>query len=312
MFEQIVAAASAYDVILEPDRDVPEWWAGAPSVLRDDDGTFYLAARMREGDSPRGLRGYEIRILKSTDGVSFEPIHSIRREDAGVSGFERPALVRDPGTGKYKLYACSGFERGWRIMKFDDADDPAGFDPRSIRSIIASDHPDDGFFHVTGYKDPFVLWARGQWHAFMIGTDSIERVHHFLSDDGERWRPADTNPVMPNAGWHDCFTRPACVLPMPVGYLFVYEGSNIWWRDPVYNIATGIGYSPDLETVTDLTPEAPLLKSTTPGDYHTWRYSHWLLVGEEMYVYFEAARPNSTNEIRLARFRHDRAPAQLK
>ena len=49
----------------------------------------------------------------------------------------------------------------------------------------------------------------------------------------------------------------------------------------------------------DLTPDEPLLKSTTPGDYHTWRYSHWLTVGEQVYVYFEAARANNTNEIRL-------------
>ena len=75
-------------------------------------------------------------------------------------------------------------------------------------------------------------------------------------------------------------------------------------RDPevqksYYNIATGLAYSPDLDTAVDLTPGAPLLKSTTPGDYHTWRYSHWLPVGGRIYVYFEATRPNNTNEIRL-------------
>jgi hypothetical protein len=42
--------------------------------------------------------------------------------------------------------------------------------------------------------------------------------------------------------------------------------------------------------------------STTPGDYHTWRYSHWMRVGNEVFVYFEAARPNNTNEIRLGVF----------
>ena len=89
---------------------------------------------------------------------------------------------------------------------------------------------------------------------------------------------------------------------MTVGYLFVYEGSNLLWRDPVYNIATGLAYSPDLETFIDLTPDEPLLTSTTPGDYHTWRYSHWMRVGDQVFVYFEAARPNNTNEIRLAVF----------
>ena len=36
-----------------------------------------------------------------------------------------------------------------------------------------------------------------------------------------------------------------------------------------------------------------------PGDYHTWRYSHWLPVDDKVFVYFESARPNNTNEIRL-------------
>ncbi|MBN1347079.1 MAG: hypothetical protein JXQ73_30590 [Phycisphaerae bacterium] len=303
MFDRIVSAAADYDVILEPDQDTPEWWAGAPSVLLTENGTFYLAARMREGDSPRGLRGYEIRILRSTDGRRFEPFHRIRREDAKVSGFERPALVRDPKTGKFKLYGCSGFERGWVILKFDDADDPADFDPTTARPVLVANYLDDGFFHVTGYKDPVVFWDGERWHLFVIGCDRIERIHHFVSGDGEAWQPAPGRTVLENAGWHNCYTRPASVLPMAVGYLFVYEGSDIEWRDPVYNIATGLAYSPDLETFIDLTPNKPVFKSTTPGDYHTWRYSHWLTVGDEVFVYFEAARPNNTNEVRLASFK---------
>ncbi len=301
MFDDVVEALSRYEVVLEPDEDTPEWWAGAPSVVLTDDGTFYLAARMREGNSPRGRRGYEVRILKSADGRRFEPVNHIRREDAGVSGFERPALVTDPKTGRFRLYGCSGFERGWAILKFDDADDPAEFDARSARPIISEDHPDDGFARVTGYKDPVVFWKRDRWHMFVIGTDRVERIHHFTSDDGESWSRV-SRPVMENDGWHNFYTRPASVLPLAVGYLFVYEGSSVEWRDPVYNIATGLAYSPDLETFIDLTPDEPLLKSTTPGDYHTWRYSHWMRVKDEVFVYFEAARPNNTNEVRLGRF----------
>jgi len=297
--DDIASAMSRYEVVLEPDQDTPEWWAGAPSVLLVD-GTFYLAARMREGESPRGKRGYEVRLLRSADGRRFEPINHIRREQAGVPGFERPALVRDPHTGKYRLYGCAGLERGWGIIRFEDADDPAQFDPGSWKLVLAADYPDDGFARVTGYKDPVVLWDRGRWHMFVIGSDRVERIHHFTSDDGDAWRPPARNPVMDNRGWHDFYTRPASVIPMTIGYAFVYEGSALHWRDPVYNIATGLAYSPDLRTFTDLTPDEPLLKSTTPGDYHTWRYSHWLPVGDELYVYYEAARPNNTNEIRLS------------
>ena len=95
-----------YAVVLEPDENTPEWWAGAPSVVRADDGTFFLAARMREGHSPRGRRGYEVRVLRSADGVAYEAVARIRREDVAIPGFERPALVRDVRTGRYKLYLC--------------------------------------------------------------------------------------------------------------------------------------------------------------------------------------------------------------
>jgi hypothetical protein len=300
MLNAIAEKLSTYHVVLEPDENTPEWWAGAPSVVRDDDGTFYLACRMREGNSPKGKRGYEVRILKSADGRNFEKVHSITREAANVPGFERPAIVKDPKTGSFKLYGCSGIEQGWSILKWDDVADPAGFDPATVRPVIVPEYPDDGFVHVKGYKDPFVLWSQGQWHMFVIGYDRVERTYHFVSDDGEQWEPAgDGKPVMENDGWHNFFTRPASVVPMALGYLFVYEGSNVEWRDPVYNIATGLAYTPDFDTFADLAWDEPLLKSTTPGDYHTWRYSHWMRVGDELYVYFEAARPNTTNEIRL-------------
>ena len=33
------------------------------------------------------------------------------------------------------------------------------------------------------------------------------------------------------------------------------EGSKTGWHDPVYNVATGLGFTFDLHRITDLTPE---------------------------------------------------------
>ena len=159
---------------------------------------------------------------------------------------------------------------------------------------------------VEGYKDPFIFWAEGAWHCFVIGVMRTEQIFHFRSADGERWEPVGDPvvPVMQLSGWHNYFIRPASVLPLGVGYLFVYEGSHSTWHDPVYNIATGLGYTFDLHHVVDLTPDSPLLVSTTPSPlFSTWRYSHWLHVGDEVWAYAEVARPNRTNEIRLFRLR---------
>lgn len=302
MFDDMVKRMAEYRVVLEPDYDIPEWWAGAPSVTICADGLFYLAVRMRHGDSPKGQRGYETRILRSKDGLRFEPIHRLTREAAGIGGFERPALVRDPFSGRYKLYTCAGLERGWAILKFDDADHPSRFDPASLRPVLCAEYPDDGTDHIHGYKDPFLYHDGRLWHLFVIGCDRVERPYRFVSEDGEQWRPAQPRPLLDNSGWHNFYTRPACLLPMAVGYLLVYEGSNLGWYDPVYNIATGLAYTPDLKTYHDLTPREPLFTSTTPGPYHTWRYSHWLRVDKRIFVYFEAARPNKTNELRLGVF----------
>ena len=317
--KELRSLLSHYSVVLEPDQNTPEWWAGAPSVLYDNGnnsggkGTFYLAARMREGNSPRGKRGYENRILKSNDGIHFSVIKKIHRDETNLPGFERPALVKDPITNKYKLYGCGEMKNGWGIWKLDDVERIEDFNPKTLHPVLetskveqnfADEHTHHSTFHIE-YKDPFIWFdsASKLWHMFVIGFDRIERPCHFTSTDasGESWEPIGKNPFMQNTGWHNFFTRPACLYPLDIGYLVVYEGSNLDWWDPTYNIATGLAYTSDLENYIDLTPTEPLLKSTTPSlQYFTWRYSHWIRVNNKLFVYFEAARPNKTNELRVA------------
>jgi len=308
-FGSIAAKFTQYEVILQPDKNEPQWWAGAPSVVRDEKGVFWLACRMRTADSPRGLRGYEIRILCSKDGIHFEKVHSILREDVPIPGFERPSLLIDPDTGRFKLYACGPYKHGpWCIIKFDDVDEPTEFKPSSAKVVIRprpKSYPRDVI--VTEYKDPFIIHAEGHYHCYVIGViRRTERIFHFRSEDGRHWEPVGSpyEPIMDLTGWHNFYVRPASVVPLGIGYLFIYEGSNVDWYDPVYNIATGLAFTFDLHNIIDLTPQSPLIISTTPSEhFHTWRYSHWMHVGDELWVYAEAARPNDTNEIRLFRLR---------
>jgi hypothetical protein len=322
-FGAIVDRFRDYDVVLRPDRDEAEWWAGGPSVVRDEAGTFWMATRMRMADAPLGQRGYEIRILKSIDGIHFERAHALRREEVPLPGFERPALIRDATTGKFKLYACGrlpkgdrGAESPWCVFKFDDAAQPDQFDPKTARPVIEPREQDQrtadqivGTYSrdapaPEGYKDPVIVQADGRFHAFVIGVQrSTERTYHFISDDGEAWQPVGgwSRPMLDLVGWHNFAVRPASVLPVGVGYLFIYEGSHTTWPDPVYNIATGLGFTFDLDHVHDLTPDRPLLESTTPGRLRTWRYSHWLWVGEQLWVYAEVEKPNGAHEVRLFR-----------
>lgn len=67
-----------WHVVAEPDRDAPEWWAGAPSVARDSKGIFWMAVRMRTAEGQLGQRGYEIRIFRSDDGIHFVQVHALK------------------------------------------------------------------------------------------------------------------------------------------------------------------------------------------------------------------------------------------
>lgn len=295
-----------YDVVLSPDKDEAEYWAGAPSVVRDSDGIFWMAARMRSPEHPRGLRGYEIRILKSKDGIHFDKYHSIYRETIPIPGFERPALLIDPTTKKFKLYACGPWKEGpWSIIKFDDVDDLKEINPKSARAVIIPPKKKyERDVSVVEYKDPVIIYAEGKYHCYVIGyIRKNERIFHFTSVDGENWSPVgDVNqPIMDLNEWHNFFIRPASILPLGFGYLFVYEGSSSQWYDPVYNIGTGFGFTFDLHTINDLTTKSPLLLSTTPEDFYTYRYSHWMWVDGEIWVYAEVANKNSSHEIRLTR-----------
>lgn len=291
--------------VLKPDKEAPEWWAGAPSVVRDRDGVFWMACRMRIGEGQRGLRGYEIRLLRSEDGSVFHTELSIKREDVPIPGFERPSLLIDPTTNAFKLYACGPWNNGpWSIIKFEDAVSPCEFIPNSAKPVIVPlakkferDQP------PVEYKDPVIIHAEGKFHCYVIGyVRQNERIFHFVSADGEAWEPVGNayEPIMALTGWHDFFVRPASILPIGAGYLFVYEGSKTSWHDPVYNIATGLAHTFDLHTLTDLTPNQPLAVSATPSEhFSTFRYSSWLRVENELYVYAEVSTPANTHEIRL-------------
>ena len=117
-------------VVIAPPAPGLGYWAGAPSAALGDDG-IYLAYRLRR---PIGAgRGYAIAVARSADGVHFETLTTIGRDEAGAESLERPGLVRDR-SGRWRLYlsCATPGTKHWRIELLEAAH-PAEFDVSQAR-----------------------------------------------------------------------------------------------------------------------------------------------------------------------------------
>lgn len=135
------------------------WWAGAPSAVLDG-STWWLAYRLRR---PVGQgRGYANVVARSDDGVRFEPVCMLERDDFGAESLERPALVRRPDGG-WRIYVSCATpgSKHWRVDAID-AETPDGFDAaRRVPAMPGDDR--------TAVKDPVISAPAGDgpWRAWV-------------------------------------------------------------------------------------------------------------------------------------------------
>jgi len=324
----LVPDVSEYDVIargpLREERQlaqIPVGWsqnygiAGAPEALYDSDSDeFWLTYRVA-ADGPRIC---ELHIAKSKDGKKFTDVNVWDKT------VERSALLKDAKTGKFKLYLCTthtfglgarrtetpvpvgrraGGDNFWVICKLDDVEDPRDFDIETMRVVL---QPSTSGMDWNYVKDPYIVAVGNRFYMYYIGKDRYEQCFLATSTDGEKWERHPTNPVLSQGGWHDFYTRPGCLVPAGNLFLFYYEGSSKEWIAPVYNIATGLAITFDLERIIDVTPDAPILTSSTPGPTPggdginiTLRYMDALLLEDRILFYYEAATKEGCNELRV-------------
>ena len=179
-----LAAPDTATVVVEPEHGGPGSWAGAPSAVLAD-GSIHLAYRLRR---PVGLgRGYANVVARSSDGIRFETVATLRREDFGGDSLERPCLVRTPD-GRWRVYvsvATTG-SKHWRVdlLEVDRLEDLDAVDRRTVM-------PGDEQLAV---KDPVVRLVDGTWHAWasrhpLDDPDATDRMRtdHATSPDGVTW-----------------------------------------------------------------------------------------------------------------------------
>jgi len=157
----------------------PQKWAGAPSAVRHDDGSFTLAYRVRDN-------GDGVVIARSDDGERFETIAAISSREMGLGMTERPALIRTE-TG-WRMYVSCGDERGhnWWVGLLE-ADSLENLSKSEVRSIFPSTE-------TIWPKDPIVQRRADGWHAWIcchladiLGEEDRMTTAYATSDDGLTW-----------------------------------------------------------------------------------------------------------------------------
>ena len=189
--EETVAQVAT--LLPQPDRSVlaiappgtgPGTWAGAPSAARGDT-EIYLAYRLRR---PQGRgRGYAVVVARSADGVHFETILTIGREELGAESLERPAIVPAPDGG-WRLYlsCATPGSKHWRVEMLE-AQHPGAFDARRSRMVLPGDAG-------TAVKDPVIVRDGDLWHLWasvhpLTDPDQTDRMatDYACSSDGLSW-----------------------------------------------------------------------------------------------------------------------------
>ena len=277
-------------VVIAPPGAGVGYWAGAPSAALGDDG-IYLAYRLRR---PIGAgRGYAIAVARSADGVRFDTLTMISREEVGAESLERPGLVRDH-SGRWRLYlsCATPGTKHWRIELLEAAH-PAEFDAGRRTVVLPGDAK-------TGVKDPVIrlngtwqMWACGHPLADPAATDQMV-TDYATSADGLEWTWHGTALSGRPGFWDSRGTRISAVWQDARRVIAYYDGRATAAEN--YEERTGIAVGTEPESLVALGAH-PAAESPHAG--RGLRYLDILeLPGGRHRIYYEMTRPDGAHELR--------------
>jgi len=278
-------------VAIEPPGSEAGTWAGAPSAVRDGE-QILLAYRLRR---PIGHgRGYAVAIARSGDGVHFETIQVITRDEMDTESLERPALVRTP-SGAWRLYvSCATWgTKHWRVELLE-ASAPDAFDARQRAAVLPGDA-------TTAVKDPVIRHEAGTWHLWasvhpLDDPASTDRMttDYATSLDGIDWT-WHGHALSPRPGeWDSRGVRVSAVRFGAGEIVAYYDGRASVAENYEERTGVAVGASPDALTAVGGVPVGG-----APAGRGGLRYLDIVDLGNgRERWYYELTRPDGLHELR--------------
>ncbi len=276
-------------VVVPAPGEGPGNWSGAASAVLVDD-TIWLTYRVRR-PLPDG-RGIATVVARSADGLAFEPVCEVFRDEFGAESFERPVVLRRPDGG-WRLYlSCATPDsKHWWIEALD-ADRPEDL-PQGTRTVVL---PGDDTVAV---KDPVITVRDGHWEMWLCehpltdpGEEDRMSTSYLTSTDGLAWTRHGTVLEPTPGAWDARGVRVTTVLshePLVVLYDGRPTAEDNWHEMTSVARANGHGR---LKADRD----APVLRS--PSSDGALRYASAVpLPDGSTRFYVEVARPDGAHDL---------------
>jgi hypothetical protein len=230
-------------------------------------------------------------VARSSDGVQFDEVAAVRREDFGAESFERPVLVPVPGIG-WRLYlscATPGSKHWWVDSLTAPSVEALAEGRRQV--VLAGDER-------TAVKDPVIRTTPEGWEMWLCchpltepGQEDRMTTRRLTSRDGLSWD--DRGEVLSGreGHWDARGARVTTVIadgPLVVLYDGRPDAASNWHE------TTGVAVWDGDRLVADDT--VPPLRS--PHGAGALRYASAVPLPEgRIRYYFEAARPDGAHDL---------------